>query len=74
MVFYSGQRIAEVEELARVLDSWAERNGVLPVWIDDTYAMPVPVKAGVEKDEVVASIVEFWRAIWTELAVLPSPE
>jgi hypothetical protein len=72
MVFYSGEDVSKLERITGVLDGWAERENVMPVWTDGAYALPIPVKPKVEKHEVVVSIVGSWRSIWNELSKLSS--
>ena len=70
MVFYDGQKLP-LEEPARILETWAAREGVFTAWENSEFVVAIEIPAGEEKDRVVRSIVEQFAGMREAIASSP---
>jgi len=70
-LFFEDSQFGRAENVRRLIEPWAGKNGVLTATINQAFAIAVDIPAGEEQSVVVRSIVDYIKPIAEILDVLP---
>jgi len=68
---YDDTEFGRAQDVRRLIDPWAGKNGVLTATINDAFAIAVDIPVGEEQSVVVRSVADKIKAITEVLDVLP---
>lgn len=71
-LFFSDEEFGRAQDVRRLIEPWADRNGVLTATSDRDFAVAIDIPVGEEKAEAVHAIVAQLKAIALPLCALPS--
>ncbi|HPC93830.1 MAG TPA: hypothetical protein PLU87_02735 [Sedimentisphaerales bacterium] len=69
---FDDTEFGRAQDVRRLIDPWASRNGILTATINHAFAIAVDIPTGEEQSMVVRSIVDYLKPIAEILDVLPA--
>jgi len=71
-LFFSDSEFGRAQDVRRLIEPWASKNGVLTATISQDFAIAIDIPAGEEQSAVVRSVVDEIKPIAEVLDVLPA--